>query len=118
MGLHAAGLDTAAGIDFDRDALDCYHRNHPDALPLHADMYQWKKVLLRLRDLAAFDVVTVSSPCTPFSTAGRLDPADPRIQLTFNGLMLAISLRPEAIIFENNAESHVAVAISHLVLGK
>lgn len=24
----------------------------------------------------------------------------------------------EAIIFENNVESHVAVAISHLVLGK
>ena len=47
-------------------------------------------------------MITVSSPCTPFSTAGRRDdPSDPRIQLTFNGLLMAVALSPAAIVLEN-----------------
>ena len=101
LGLGAAGLPVAVGIDFNADALECFHTNHPSAIPLLADMYEYKAVLRCLTAMEQFDVVTVSSPCTPFSTAGRRDPSDPRIQLTFNGLHMAVALSPTAIVFEN-----------------
>ena len=47
------------------------------------------------------DLITVSSPCTPFSLAGYRDPNDVRIQLTFKSLELACDLRPRVIMFEN-----------------
>ena len=34
LGLTAAGLPVAVGIDFNADALECFHRNHPSAIPL------------------------------------------------------------------------------------
>ena len=101
LGFGAAGLPVAVGVDFNANALGCFQQNHPSATALLADMYDYEAVLRCLSSMPQFDVVTVSSPCTPFSTAGRRDPSDPRIQLTFNGLRLAVALSPTAIVFEN-----------------
>ena len=101
LGFAAASFNIAAGVDNNADALNCFHANHPAARHLRLDLYNMDAALRALRPLPRFDLITISSPCTPFSTAGRLDPADPRIQLTFNGLKIAVALCPRAIVFEN-----------------
>ena len=100
-GLTAAGFNVVAGIDFEQDALEVFARGHPDALPIRGDLYMPELLLPGLRRLGLLDLVTVSSPCQPFSYAGRHDPKDKRIQITFNGLRLATELRPRCILFEN-----------------
>jgi DNA (cytosine-5)-methyltransferase 1 len=47
------------------------------------------------------DVVIAGSPCQGFSTLGKNDFTDPRNSLLLRGALIAVKLRPRAIVLEN-----------------
>ena len=95
-------MDCVAFVEYDRVAADVYMANHPHAVPVVKDIGTCGHDILGvLRSLGDVDLVHLSPPCQPFSSAGRRDPNDPRIQLTFDGLGLAVKLQPMVITMEN-----------------
>ena len=75
LGLHEAGWDTVAALEYDPDAAETYRKNFPAVRVLQEDVHkvdftQWK---------GAVDLVAGGPPCQPFSVAGNQRAAeDPR----------------------------------------
>jgi DNA (cytosine-5)-methyltransferase 1 len=98
QGLHMAGWNVIAAIEFDKWAANTYGANFPNTQVLNEDV--------RDVDYGVFsgvDLVAGGPPCQPFSVAGKqLAQDDPRDMLpTF--LKVVRQLRPKAVLIENVA---------------
>ena len=104
-GLHAAGFDTLAAIEYIGSCCETYAFNHPEVNVIHND--------IRNVGLADFDglnipedgvdLVTSGMPCETFSTAGNTSRSfyDDRQFLFREGIRIAELTNAKMILFEN-----------------
>lgn len=95
LGLHRAGGDAVLAAELDRECLETYRLNFPDAEVVAGDVRD-----LDWSNLSA-DVVVGGPPCQGFSSLGRRRADDPRNDLTLEMLRCAEAVRPRAIVIEN-----------------
>ncbi|MFJ5843240.1 DNA cytosine methyltransferase [Streptomyces shenzhenensis] len=113
LGIQTAGWTVAAGIDFDKRALETHAHNFP-GLSLHMDLGnpEVRDRLVELLLQVKPDLVAGGPPCQPFSRAGRSkirdlvrnhgrDPQDHRKQLWRAYLDVVTRVRPRAVLMEN-----------------
>ena len=67
-GLQQAGCTIVAGVDLNKQALESYKLNFPDAAAIEADITK-----LTLKDLPEHDLLIGSPPCQKFSQANYYD---------------------------------------------
>jgi DNA (cytosine-5)-methyltransferase 1 len=98
-GLHSAGFEIAAAVEWDADACTSFAKAHPGT-----DLYEGDLAAIPLRHLrGAVDVVVGGPPCQPWSSGGkRLGAGDPRDGWpTFRRVLDEV--RPAAFLAENVA---------------
>ena len=103
-GLRKAGFDIAAGVDFDKAALETFHENFPTSTTIRADLARDlpASLLSYLRDLRP-DVVVGGPPCQGFSVANNERSTKKHNKLndlTLHFTKTAISLDPSVVIME------------------
>lgn len=109
--LEAAGWQTTAATDFDRDAIETLCLNQRGGRYLrgtsiiHADVHELSGKDLRPSGAPNGwrpDLLAGGPPCQPFSSAGRmLGYEDPRGRLFHQFVRLAAELKPRFVLFEN-----------------
>ena len=107
-GVKEAGYDVLAAIDNDRCARLTYRKIHPGT-PIHdCDLSEVTAAAAILKKLGHIDLITITPPCAPFSSASRkwnrkypTTDDDPRAQLTLHALRATIPLQPGAFLIEN-----------------
>lgn len=107
LGLRKAGFRTIAGVDINSKAHLVHQLNHPDT-KLYSDIRELKPARL-MKDLniqrGQLDLLAGCPPCQGFSTMRTLNGSehvrDPRNQLIFEFVRIAIGLRPKTILMEN-----------------
>jgi len=98
LGLHMAGWDVIAAVEFDKWACETYRRNFPSSEVLCEDIRD-----VDLTRFAGVDLVAGGPPCQPFSVAGKqLARSDPRDMIPQFVRALEV-LRPPAFLMENVA---------------
>ena len=85
-------------------ALASFAQNFPRACVLPPGLYKEEAADPELQHHGPFDVVMLGSPCQPFCHAGCHEHRDARIQITSNGLRIAVRRQPSWIILENVPE--------------
>jgi len=106
QGLKDAGFEVLACCEIRPEARDAYKTNHPD-VQCHEDIRELQGEDLREGvKLAAgeLDLLAACPPCQGFSSMRTKNgdiAADPRNELIFDVLRLALDLRPKAILIEN-----------------
>lgn len=95
LGLHRAGGRPVLAVEADRECVETYRLNFPDAEVLQEDVktVDWNGVRA--------DVVVGGPPCQGFSSLGRRQAKDPRNDLTFEVLRCAEVVHPLAVVVEN-----------------
>ena len=97
-----AGHKCLLGVDFNRDAIATFKRNHPWAQAFCGDISQLsKKALGELIAHTRIDVVIGGPPCQGFSTVGRGDAQDKRNKLFLQFVRIVKILNPKIIVMEN-----------------
>lgn len=113
LGIERAGWTIAAGVDYDKRALETHAANF-SGLSLHMDLGnpEVRDRLVGLLSHAEIDLVAGGPPCQPFSRAGRSkirdlvrnhgrDPQDHRKQLWRAYLDIVTRVRPRVVLMEN-----------------
>jgi DNA (cytosine-5)-methyltransferase 1 len=101
-GMEMAGHHCLLGIDFDKEAVKSFARNHPKAHALHMDIHQLtKKKLESLIDINAVDMVIGGPPCQGFSTVGKGNANDERNSLFQQFVRIVKITNPKIVVFEN-----------------
>ncbi|WP_432593197.1 DNA cytosine methyltransferase [Stenotrophomonas maltophilia] len=101
-GLRQAGFLPVAGIDFDRNAIATYAKNHPESLPVLADIAEVDgRKLLRELGLKGVDLIAGGPSCQGFSTHGKRMQDDPRNFLFKHFVRLVNEIRPKMFLMEN-----------------
>ena len=95
-GFKAAGFDTVAAVDIDRDSVETFRLN-VDSAAKHEDI----KILNRHRLWPTADVVVGGPPCQGFSQLGDRDPEDPRNNLWREYVQVLDHSRAEFFVMEN-----------------
>ncbi|MGF0313598.1 DNA cytosine methyltransferase [Rhodococcus sp. IEGM1428] len=101
-GFEKAGLNIAAGIDFDADSATTFRQNFPRSAFIEADIRGIE--LDEIRELMPSGPVLFSgcAPCQPFSRQNKNQKGgDPRRSLLAEFGKVALALRPELIVVEN-----------------
>lgn len=111
LGFAQAGFDPLFANDIDPDAVSTYNRIHTlqdPAWDLAAQKFKCHSavcgdVLSATSSLTAgeVDLIIGGPPCQGFSTAGRMDPDDPRSVHVIHFAQLVERLRPLAFVMEN-----------------
>lgn len=103
LGFKHAGFRTLAGIDLDRQSLDTFSQNFPEAIVMEEDLSQPSVALLKffksLKDKV--DVVVGGPPCQGFSIAGKRILDDPRNLLYKNYISAVAVIKPRYVLIEN-----------------
>lgn len=104
LGFREAGFEIAAAIDRSEAALKTYSHNLNDVDVVEADIKQVPPQ--RLFERAGItpddiDVVIGGPPCKGFSTAGKMDPDNPKNSLVANYISIVSKIDPEVVIMEN-----------------
>lgn len=101
-GLEMAGHKCLLAVDYQKEAVDSFKRNHKHAHALHMDIHKLtKRKLESYIDFEDVDMVVGGPPCQGFSTVGKGDAYDERNAL-FNQFVRIVRLtRPKIILFEN-----------------
>lgn len=106
-GLRSAGYSVLAGVEILPNARRAHHLNHPEAR-LYEDIRSIdpKSVLKELGlKRGELDLLAGCPPCQGFSSMrtrnGSIQVADPRNELIFDFVRLAIGLKPKVILMEN-----------------
>lgn len=101
-GLEQAGHNCLLGVDFNKDAVATFARNHKNAHALNMDISKLsKKKLSEYIDIDAVDMVVGGPPCQGFSTVGKGDASDSRNSLFKQFVRIVKLTSPKIIMFEN-----------------
>lgn len=101
-GLELAGHKCLLGVDYDKDAVASFAKNHPSAAALCMDIHKLTpKKLSSHIDIKSVDMVVGGPPCQGFSTVGRGDSKDERNSLFKQFLRIVKITDPKIILFEN-----------------
>jgi len=106
LGFHRAGFEILAATDFHPDAIETYSHNFPN-VDTHVD-----DINIIAEDIESFlsetqtnrddiEVIIGGPPCKGFSTAGSMDPDDPRNTLVQSYLDVVAELDPYIVVLEN-----------------
>ncbi len=101
-GLEQAGHKCLLGVDFQKEAVKSFAKNHPKAHALHLDITKLSKAKLeKLIDFEKVDMVVGGPPCQGFSTVGRGDADDDRNLLFKQFVRIVRITAPKIVLFEN-----------------
>ncbi|MBD64431.1 MAG: DNA (cytosine-5-)-methyltransferase [Halobacteriovoraceae bacterium] len=101
-GLEMAGHKCLLGVDFNKDAIATFDKNHPHAQAVCMDIHKLtKKKLSTLIDISKVDMVVGGPPCQGFSTVGMGNVEDERNSLFKQFVRVTKIVDPKIIIFEN-----------------
>ncbi len=101
-GLEMAGHECLLGVDFEKDAIASFKRNHPHAEAYLGDIRKLKTdKLLSLLKGQEVDMVVGGPPCQGFSTVGKGQVEDERNSLFKEFVRVVKTLEPKIVIFEN-----------------
>jgi DNA (cytosine-5)-methyltransferase 1 len=106
LGFEQAGFDVAAAVEYDPIHAAIHKLNFPEAQVICQDVRELSGDEIRKRaglGARSIDVVVGGPPCQGFSLIGHRVLEDPRNELVFHYLRLAIELRPKTFVFENVA---------------
>ncbi len=103
-GLHAAGIQTLAAIEYIQSCCDTYKANHPEVNVIHSDIRNVvPEQILPFIPKGGIDLVTSGMPCETFSTAGNTSRSfyDDRQVLYREGIRIAKISDAKMVLFEN-----------------
>ena len=101
-GLEMAGLNCLLGVDFNKDAIETFKKNHPKSEAYCGDITKLKsKDIKTLIGKNKIHLVAGGPPCQGFSTVGKGNPKDQRNQLFKQFVRVVKDFKPEYIIMEN-----------------
>ncbi len=101
-GLRQAGFDTRVGVDFDKNAIETYKANHPEAETILDDIANVTgKQLMTLARSEDIDLIAGGPSCQGFSTHGKRIQDDPRNFLFKHFVRLVDEVRPKMFLMEN-----------------
>lgn len=101
-GLELAGHKCLLGVDFNKDAIASFKKNHKHAETFLGDIKKLsEEEISKLIKNKKIDVVVGGPPCQGFSTVGKGDTNDDRNQLFREFVRIVNFLKPEIVIFEN-----------------
>jgi DNA (cytosine-5)-methyltransferase 1 len=106
LGFHRAGFDIAGATDINPDALNTYSHNFPQIDIYESDINQIARDTGDFLDalntsVGEIEIVIGGPPCKGFSTAGSMDPDDPRNSLIESYLKVVEKLDPAVVVMEN-----------------
>ena len=99
-GLHMAGIQTVAGIDFDAAAIDTFNVNGMGK-GLVADIEKITSEEIRKLCGGNIDLVVGGPPCQGFSLSGHRDENDKRNRLYKSFVRIVRDMKPEGFVLEN-----------------
>ena len=101
-GFEMAGHQCLLGVDFNKDAIESFKKNHPGSAHFHGDIKKLTtaklKSLINIKDV---DVVIGGPPCQGFSTVGRGKVEDERNSLFKEFIRIVKITEPKVVVFEN-----------------
>ncbi len=97
VGFHNAGFRGVGAFDIFPQAVAVFRRN----LYNKCSVTDLATASITNATVGRPDVVIAGSPCQGFSTLGKNDATDPRNSLLLRGAVIAVKLRPRAIVLEN-----------------
>lgn len=101
-GLELAGLNCVLGIDKEKNAIETFKLNHPNAETFCGDITKLtKKELKKLTKNQNIDLVVGGPPCQGFSTVGRGNPEDDRNRLFLEFVRIVKETKPNFVVMEN-----------------
>ena len=101
-GLEMAGHKCLLGVDFERDAIQSFQANHPQAEVFHGDIKTLTQdKLTELIKGQSVDMVVGGPPCQGFSTIGKGESSDARNNLFQEFVRIVNTVNPKIVIFEN-----------------
>ncbi|GAB3041660.1 DNA cytosine methyltransferase [Natronobiforma cellulositropha] len=104
LGFQSAGFDVVASVDRNEAALETYSHNFDNVATFETDIRNFTLNMFEEHsgyDARDIDVVIGGPPCKGFSTAGRMDPNDPRNELVVEYAKTVAELDPEVVVLEN-----------------
>ncbi len=101
-GLEMAGLKCLLGVDFDRDAIKTFKKNHPKSETFCGDINKLKSdEIAKLTNHQKVHLVAGGPPCQGFSTVGKGNPNDMRNKLFKQFIRVVKDFNPEFVVMEN-----------------
>ncbi|WP_175542112.1 DNA cytosine methyltransferase [Natrinema hispanicum] len=104
LGFQEAGFDLLAAADKSEAALESYEHNLENVTTagVYLDKISPQELSERVNvEPEEVDVVIGGPPCKGFSTAGKMDPDDPRNSLVANYINIVEYFDPDAVVMEN-----------------
>lgn len=104
LGFQEAGYNIVAAVDRSEPALATYEYNIEDVQTIEADLQETSpKRIVEKIDFPAnqIDVIIGGPPCKGFSTAGKMDPGNPKNSLVANYINIVSHIDPEVVVMEN-----------------
>lgn len=96
LGLEAAGFDSVALVERNKDACRTLRLNRPMWNVMESDIRE-----IRFREFGAVDLVAGGPPCQPFSIGGKARGYDDLRDMFPQAVRAVSELRPKAFMFEN-----------------
>lgn len=104
-GFRLAGFEIIGGIDFNKDAIETFNYNFPNARGVCANLLDVSKeeITKDYKDFFDADVIIGGPPCQGFSNANRYknEEEDERNRLFFEFVKFVELIEPKAIVIEN-----------------
>ncbi len=101
-GLEQAGMKCILGIDYDKNAIKTFDRNHKHAQSFCGDIRELNnRKLKKILDGQEVNLVVGGPPCQGFSTVGPGNPNDMRNQLFLEFVRVVKFTRPQFVVIEN-----------------
>ena len=104
LGLHAAGVRSAGGVDIWEDARRTFEHNLDPLRCMPADLSTTTVAAVERHlgfDRADIDLIAGGPPCQGFSTVGKRDEGDPRNELWTAYRDFVAAIRPAYVVIEN-----------------
>ncbi|MBL6988475.1 MAG: DNA cytosine methyltransferase [Bacteriovoracaceae bacterium] len=101
-GLEMAGLECVLGADIDKDAIETFKLNHPNAQSFLGPIAKLdKETLMSKIGKKKIKLIAGGPPCQGFSTIGKGDPKDKKNSLFIHYCRILKIINPEYFVFEN-----------------
>ena len=113
LGLEAAGFETAAFCEYDKEAQKVLRKNWPD-VPIFSDVKTLTKQELQHNGIQDIGLICGGYPCQPFSIAGQRRGAEDDRHLWPEMFRLIQELRPTWVIGENVA-GHINMGLDEVL---
>ncbi len=96
LGLHMAGWNIVAAIEYDKQAATTYKQNFPHTEVIHSDI-----CTVDLRQFHSIDLLAGGPPCQPFSVAGKQQAAEDARDMIPQFIRAVNEIQPKAFLMEN-----------------